>query len=204
MRGNLYVISAPAGAGKTTITNMLLNELNFLQRVITVTTRQKRVNEIDGVDYIFKTEEEFKQMIENGELLEYAIVHGNYYGTPRKQVEEYLSQGYDVVLVIDVQGMRQVKANFPEVITIFILPPSLKELITRMKVRGDDEKEIEKRIKTATSEIPAWKEYDYIVINDNLERATSSVKCIIVSNRLKKDKFDVRIIEDEEIRKYLV
>ncbi|MCX7761081.1 MAG: guanylate kinase [Hydrogenothermaceae bacterium] len=204
MRGNLYVISAPAGAGKTTITNMLLNELDFLQRVVTVTTRQKRVNEIDGVDYIFKTEEEFKQMIENGELLEYAVVHGNYYGTPRKQVEEYLSQGYDVVLVIDVQGMRQVKANFPEVITIFILPPSLKELIARMKVRGDDEREIEKRIKTATSELPAWKEYDYIVINDNLERATNSIKCIIVSNRLKRDKFDVRIIEDEEIRKYLV
>lgn len=204
MRGNLYVISAPAGAGKTIITNMLLNELDFLQRVVTVTTRQKRVNEIDGVDYIFKTEEEFKQMIENGELLEYAVVHGNYYGTPRKQVEEYLSQGYDVVLVIDVQGMRQVKANFPEVITIFILPPSLKELIARMKVRGDDEREIEKRIKTATSELPAWKEYDYIVINDNLERATNSIKCIIVSNRLKRDKFDVRIIEDEEIRKYLV
>ncbi|MEZ0324119.1 MAG: guanylate kinase [Hydrogenothermaceae bacterium] len=204
MRGNLYVISAPAGAGKTTITNMLLSELNFLQRIITVTTRQKRVNEIDGVDYIFKTEEEFKKMIENEEFLEYAVVHGNYYGTPKKSVEDLISKGFDVILVIDVQGMRQVKKNFPEVITIFILPPSLKELATRMKVRGESEVEIEKRIKTATSELPAWREYDYIVINDNLEKATNDIKCIIVSNRLRRDKFDCNLIEDEELRKYLV
>lgn len=204
MKGNLYVVSAPAGGGKTTIVNLLLQEVPYLKRVITYTTRSIRKNEIDGVDYIFKTKEEFENLIAQGAFLEYAKVHGNYYGTPKKDVETLLSQGYDVVLVIDVQGMRQVKVNFPELITIFILPPSIEELVNRMKIRGENSEEIEKRLQTAIGEIPAWKEYDYAVINDNLEKAKNEIKCIIVSNRLKKDKFDPYQLHDEKLRSYLL
>lgn len=204
MKGNLYVISSPAGAGKTTIVNLLTGELEFLKRVVTYTTRKKRKNEIDGVDYVFKTREDFESLMREDAFLEYATVHGNYYATPKREVFEYINQGYDVVLVIDVQGMRQIKKNFPQVITIFILPPSIEELIKRMKVRGEKEKEIEKRLKTASSEFPAWKEYDYIVVNDNLEKAKNEIKCIIVSNRLKREKFDIEKISDKNLVRYLV
>lgn len=204
MRGNLYVISSPAGGGKTTIVNLLLEELPFLKRVVTYTTRTKRKNEIDGVDYVFKTKEEFENLISAGAFLEYAVVHGNYYGSPRKEVEDYINQGYDVVLVIDVQGMRQVKSNFPQVITVFILPPSLEELVSRMKVRGESDEEIEKRLKTAYSEIPAWKEYDYVVVNDNLEDAKNQIKCIMTANRLRRDRFDTCQIKDETLKSIMV
>lgn len=204
MKGNLYVISSPAGGGKTTIVNLLLADLPFLKRVITYTTRTKRKNEIDGVDYVFKTKEEFENLISTGAFLEYALVHGNYYGSPRKEVEDYINQGYDVVLVIDVQGMRQVKSNFPEVITVFILPPSLEELVSRMKARGESDEEIDKRLKTAYSEIPAWKEYDYVVVNDNLEDAKNQIKCIITANRSRRDKFDASQIKDDTLRSLMV
>lgn len=204
MKGNLYVISSPAGGGKTTIVNLLLEELPFLRRVVTYTTRGIRKNEIDGVDYVFKSKEEFESLISRHAFLEYALVHGNYYGSPKKEVEDYLNQGYDVVLVIDVQGMRQVKVNFPQVITIFIMPPSIDELVNRMKVRGESQEEINKRLKTAYGEIPAWREYDYVVVNDNLEKAKNEIKCIITANRLKIDKFDITQIVDEKLRSYLV
>lgn len=204
MRGNLYVISSPAGAGKTTIVNILLEEIPFLRRIVTYTTRNKRKNEIDGVDYIFKTKEEFETLIKEDAFLEYALVHGNYYGTPKKEVDKLLDEGYDVVLVIDVQGMRQIKSKTSDLITIFILPPSIDELIARMKVRGETQEEIEKRLNTAKKEFPSWKEYDYIVINDNLEQAKNQIKCIIMSNRAKREKFSPSQILDETLRSYLV
>lgn len=204
MRGNLYVISSPAGAGKTTIVNILLEEIPFLRRIVTYTTRNKRKNEIDGVDYIFKTKEEFETLIKEDAFLEYALVHGNYYGTPKKEVDKLLDEGYDVVLVIDVQGMRQIKSKTSDLITIFILPPSIDELIARMKVRGETQEEIEKRLNTAKKEFPSWKDYDYIVINDNLEQAKNQIKCIIMSNRAKREKFSPSQILDETLRSYLV
>lgn len=204
MRGNLYVISSPAGAGKTTLVNILLEEIPFLRRIVTYTTRNKRKNEIDGVDYIFKTKEEFETLIKEDAFLEYALVHGNYYGTPKKEVDKLLDEGYDVVLVIDVQGMRQIKSKISDLITIFILPPSIDELIARMKVRGETQEEIEKRLNTAKKEFPSWKEYDYIVINDNLEQAKNQIKCIIMSNRAKREKFSPSQILDETLRSYLV
>lgn len=204
MRGNLYIISSPAGAGKTTLVNILLEEIPFLRRIVTYTTRNKRKNEIDGVDYIFKTKEEFETLIKEDAFLEHALVHGNYYGTPKKEVDKLLDEGYDVVLVIDVQGMRQIKSKISDLITIFILPPSIDELIARMKVRGETQEEIEKRLNTAKKEFPSWKEYDYIVINDNLEQAKNQIKCIIMSNRAKREKFSPSQISDETLRSYLI
>lgn len=204
MKGRLYIVSSPAGGGKTTIINLLLEELSFLRRVITYTTRQKRKNEIDGVDYVFIKKEEFERLIQENAFLEYALVHGNYYGTPKKDVFQLLEEGYDVVLVIDVQGMKQVKQIYPDVITIFILPPSLEELVNRMKLRGDSEQEIEKRLNTARKEIPFWKEYDYIVVNDNLLQAKDQIKCIITAERCKVSRFDLDNIKDESLKSLMI
>mgnify|MGYP001770636869 FL=1 len=204
MKGNLYIVSSPAGGGKTTIINLLLEELPFLRRVITYTSRQKRKNEIDGVDYIFVKKEEFEKLIKENAFLEYALVHGNYYGTPKKDVFQLLEKGYDVVLVIDVQGMKQVKQLYPEVITIFILPPSLEELVNRMKLRGESDQEIEKRLNTAKREIPFWKEYDYVVVNDNLIQAKDQIKCIITAERCRVSKFDLDNIKDESLRSLMI
>ncbi|MGC9120106.1 MAG: guanylate kinase [Sulfurihydrogenibium sp.] len=204
MKGNLYVISSPAGGGKTTIVNLLLQELNFLRRVITYTTRQKRKNEIDGVDYVFLKKEEFEKLISENAFLEYAVVHGNYYGTPKKETSELLEKGYDVLLVIDVQGMKQVKQIYPEVVTIFIIPPSIEELVNRMKLRGESVEDIEKRLKTAEKEIPHWKEYDYIVINDNLLEAKDSIKSIIIAERCRTKKFDLSLIKDEKLKSLMI
>lgn len=204
MKGNLFIISSPAGGGKTTITNLLLEELPFLKRVITYTTRKKRKNEIDGVDYVFLKKEEFENLISQNAFLEYALVHGNYYGTPKKEVFQLLEEGFDVILVIDVQGMKQIKQIYPAVITVFILPPSIDELINRMRLRGESEEEIQKRLDTAKKEIPYWKEYDYIVINDNLLEAKDKIKSIILAERCKSSKFDINIIKDEKLKSLMV
>lgn len=186
IKGELFIISSPAGAGKTTLTNLLLEEDEKLKRVITYTTRKKRKNEIDGVDYVFVTKEVFELMIKENAFLEYAIVHGNYYGTPKKETFELLNQGYDVILVIDVQGMKQIKSVIPEAISVFILPLSLKELESRMRIRGESEEEIQKRLETAEREIPHWKEYDYVIINENLLESKENLSHIIKSQRFKK------------------
>ena len=202
-KGELFILSSPAGGGKTTLANLLVKEIPNLKRVITCTTRKPRPGEKNGVDYYFLSKEEFEKRIKENDFLEYAIVHGNYYGTPKKEVEEELQKGFDLLLVIDVQGMRQIVSNKKDVVTIFILPPSFDELVRRMKERGDSEEEIEKRLKTAKKEIPAWKEYNYVVINDNLEKAKENIKYIILSNRLKTERFDVSQIKDEELKKLM-
>ena len=202
MRGELFVISAPAGGGKTTIVNMLLQEVPNLVRAITCTTRKPRDGEEDGKDYYFLTKDEFEEAIKNDEFLEYAKVHDNYYGTPKEEVERLLNEGKDVILVIDVQGMRQLREKI-ELNAIFILPPSLEELINRMKKRGEPEEEIKKRLETAKRELPAWKEYDYIVINDILEEAKENIKKIILSHRLKRERFDLSQIKDPMLRELL-
>ena len=202
MKGELFIISAPAGGGKTTIVNMLLKEVPNLERVITCTTRKPREGEKDKIDYFFLSKEEFEQGIKNGKFLEYAKVHDNYYGTPKDEVEKLLSEGKDLILVIDVQGMKQIKEK-TDIVSIFILPPSLDELINRMKKRGEPEEEIKKRLETAKREIPQWKYYDYIVINDVLEQAKEDIKSIILSRRLKRERFDINQIEDKKLRELL-
>ena len=202
-KGELFILSSPAGGGKTTLANLLIKEIPNLKRVITCTTRKPRPGEKNGVDYYFLSKEEFEKRIKENDFLEYAIVHGNYYGTPKKEVEEELQKGFDLLLVIDVQGMRQIVSNKKDVVTIFILPPSLDELVRRMKERGDSEEEIQKRLKTAKKEIPAWKEYNYVVINDNLDKAKENIKYIILSSRLKTERFDLYQIKDEELKKLM-
>jgi len=204
IKGELFIISSPAGAGKTTLTNLLLEEDEKLKRVITYTTRKKRKNEIDGVDYVFVTKEVFELMIKENAFLEYAIVHGNYYGTPKKETFELLNQGYDVILVIDVQGMKQIKSVIPEAISVFILPLSLKELESRMRIRGESEEEIQKRLETAEREIPHWKEYDYVIINENLLESKENLSHIIKSQRFKRQRFDLSLIKDDELRSLML
>ncbi|WP_457627057.1 guanylate kinase [Persephonella sp.] len=203
MKGELFILSSPAGGGKTTIASLLIKEIPKLKRVITCTTRKPRPGEKDGVDYYFLSVDEFERRIRENRFLEYAVVHGNYYGTPKDEVEEELLKGYDLLLVIDVQGMRQIKKARPETVTIFLLPPSLDELVRRMEHRGDSPEEIEKRLQTAKKEIPAWREYDYTVINDILERAKEDVKYIILSNRLKTERFNPEKIKDNSLRELM-
>ncbi|WP_297456652.1 guanylate kinase [Persephonella sp.] len=202
-KGELFILSSPAGGGKTTLANLLIQEIPNLKRVITCTTRKPRPGEKNGVDYYFLSREEFEKRIRENDFLEYAVVHGNYYGTPKKEVEDELQKGFDLLLVIDVQGMRQIVSNKKDVITIFILPPSLDELVKRMKERGDSEEEIQKRLETAKKEIPAWKEYNYVVINDNLDKAKENLKHIILSSRLKTNRFDLSQIKDEKLKKLM-
>ncbi|ACO04891.1 MAG TPA: guanylate kinase [Persephonella sp.] len=203
MRGEVYVLSSPAGGGKTTLSNLLLKEIPNLKKIVTCTTRKPRPGEKNGIDYIFLTKEQFEEKIKKGEFLEYAVVHGNYYGTPKDQVFSQIDNGNDVLLVIDVQGMRQIKSNMDNVITIFMIPPSIDELVNRMRRRGDSDQEIQRRLQTAMKEFPAWKEYDYIVINDILLEAKEAVKHIILSNRYKTSRFDLNKILDSRLRELM-
>ena len=182
-KGFVYILSAPSGTGKTTVGELLLKEIPYLERVITATTRKPREGEKDGVDYYFLSEEEFLKRIEKDYFLEWAKVYKYYYGTPKEEVERITSKGKDALLIIDVQGAFQVKKKLPNAIAIFLLPPSFEELKRRLLKRG--EKEIELRLEWAKSEIPCAKFFDYVVVNDVLERAVEEIKSITVANRRK-------------------
>lgn len=186
-RGLMFVLSSPSGAGKSTIAQLLLKEDDNLDLSVSVTTREKRSSEVDGVHYHFKTREEFEKMVEHEELLEWAEVHGNYYGTPRQFVEEKLANGTDVLFDIDVQGTHQINDKMPEdVATIFILPPSIAEMKSRLKRRAEDSDEvILRRMKTAVSELEAWPDYEYLVVNEDLETAFDQVKSILTAERMR-------------------
>jgi len=186
-RGLMFVLSSPSGAGKSTIAQLLLNEDDNLDLSVSVTTREKRSSEVDGVHYHFRTREQFEKMVEHEELLEWAEVHGNYYGTPRQFVEEKLQAGTDVLFDIDVQGTYQINEKMPEdVATIFILPPSIAEMKSRLKRRAEDSDEvILRRMKTAVSELEAWPDYEYLVVNEELEDAFDQVKSILTAERMR-------------------
>ena len=183
-KGVLLVVSGPSGAGKGTICQMLREQLPDLGYSISVTTRQPRVGEVDGKSYFFKTVPQVQDMIAKGELLEYAEVYGNYYGTPRKYVMEQLESRRDVLLEIDIQGALQIKKRFPEGVFVFIVPPSLDELSARIYKRGTDSKEvIERRMASAASELTYAAEYDYIIVNDIAEKAAKKVLTIMEAER---------------------
>ena len=183
-QGLLLVLSGPSGAGKGTICQMLREKLPDLAYSVSVTTRQARNGEVDGVNYFFKSVEEVKQMIAEGELLEYAEVYGNYYGTPRSYVMELLNQGKDVILEIDIQGAMQIKKRFPDGVFVFIVPPSLDELCSRIYKRGTDSEDvIKRRLASATGELAYANEYDYIVVTDVAQKATSKVLTIMEAER---------------------
>ncbi len=185
-RGDLFVVSAPSGAGKSTILKAVLADISGIAFSISHTTRPQRPGERDGVDYFFVSQPRFQEMIEQGAFLEWALVHGNYYGTSRVFVEEMLSRGEDIVLDIDVQGAFQIKEKLPEAVLIFVAPPSLNELERRLRRRGtEDDATIELRLFNAVSEIKAIPSYDYVVVNDLLDKAVEDMKTIILSRRLK-------------------
>ena len=181
----LFVISAPSGAGKTTLIKSLLeNSSRNLRLGISCTTRSKRKNEINGESYFFKTKTEFAEMVKNGDLLESAEVFGNLYGTPKKWVQEQLSQDVDIILELDWQGAKQMKENYPDAVLIFILPPSLKALQERLNKRNhDSEGDIEKRLAQAKIEITNGSSFDQVIINDNFELAINDLNLIIHLNK---------------------
>ena len=184
-KGVLLIISGPSGSGKGTIVEQLVSELGYCVS-ISATTRNPRPNEKDGIHYFFKTEEEFEKMIDNGELLEHAAFCGNYYGTPKKYVEEQLESGKNIILEIEVQGALQVKKKYNDAVLIFTMPPTLTELRRRLEFRGTETKEvIDARINRAEEELEFLPDYDYIVINDTVDEAVKDVDCIVKAERMK-------------------
>lgn len=187
-KGILFVLSGPSGVGKGTVRKAIMEKKDLnLHYSISVTTRKPREGEVDGVDYFFKTREEFQQMIENDELLEWAEYVGNYYGTPIGYVQEMLAKGNDVLLEIEVQGALQVKKRFPEAVFIFLMPPSFTELRNRITNRGTEEdKLIDDRMIVAKKEIAQMIHYDYIVENDIVDLACERIKSIICAEHYRK------------------
>jgi len=183
-RGTLIVVSAPSGAGKSSLAERVLKRIGDLRFSISYTTREPRGLEQDGVDYYFVSEDEFLAMRERNEFLECAEVHGCLYGTHEKPVEELLSQGLDVMLDIDVQGAEQVRRRVPEAILIFIMPPSWEVLEARLRARNlNAPDDIERRLRNAAIEVQLYERFDYVVLNDDLDRALALLEAIIVAER---------------------
>jgi guanylate kinase len=187
-RGLMLVLSSPSGAGKTTLTRRLLASDPGLRLSISVTTRPPRPGEREGVDYLFRSNDDFGIMVNKDEFLEHAKVFGNYYGTPRAPVEEAIEAGIDVIFDVDWQGTQQLKQKaHDDLVSVFVLPPSMRALELRLRARGQDRGEvIAERMARAEAEISHWPEYDYIIINDDIDRAESEVRAILVAERLKR------------------
>ncbi|GIP32947.1 guanylate kinase [Paenibacillus sp. J2TS4] len=189
-RGILIVLSGPSGVGKGTVCSALRAMSKDLVYSVSATTRLPRDGEVDGVNYFFKTREQFQTMIKQDELLEWAEYVGNYYGTPKDFVERTLNEGKDIILEIEVQGALKVKEKFPEGIFIFLLPPSLDELQNRIVTRGTESEEtIRQRMSAAIDEISLSEHYDYIIVNDRVESACHRIQSIIVAEHCKQQRF---------------
>jgi len=189
-RGLMLVLSSPSGAGKSTIARNLLESDSGLELSVSVTTRARRGSEIEGVHYYFRSAREFEVLRDSDQLLEWAEVHGNFYATPRQPAEAAMAEGRDMLFDIDWQGALQLKDRMrADIVSIFILPPSMKELKMRLKRRAEDQDGvIEARLANARVEIEHWRDYDYVVINDDLDRAFSEVRAIVTAERLRRDR----------------
>ncbi len=187
-KGILFVVSAPAGCGKDTILEQMFKKTENVCYSVSATTRAPREGEVNGVHYHFMTREQFVEMIKDDAVLEYTEYCGNYYGTPRKAVEDMLSEGKDVILKIEVEGAMNIKRLFPESKLVFILPPSLAELERRLRKRGTEtEEKIIERTAQAKNELEFAKDYDYLLVNGELEKAVDDLICIIRAEHLRKD-----------------
>lgn len=179
-KGFLIVVSGPSGAGKGTVCTAFLKEQEDVAYSVSATTREPRTGEQEGVNYYFLSRGEFEAMIENGELLEWAEVYGNYYGTPLKKIEEKLSKGQDILLEIDTQGALNVQKKFPNGVYVFILPPSIEELAKRLRGRGTDSEEaMERRLAAAAGEIAVAREYAYTIVNDTVKHSVQTLAAIV-------------------------
>ncbi len=189
-RGLLIVLSSPSGAGKTTISRMLMESDGEVTMSVSATTRPKRPGETDDVDYHFVDDAEFDRMIQSGEFVEWAPVFGHRYGTPKNPVKDALRAGRDILFDIDWQGTQQLQAAMGEdLVTIFILPPSMKELERRLRVRGTDSQQvIDERMSRAASEISHWPEYEYVLLNNDADECLDQVRSIVAAERLKRQR----------------
>jgi guanylate kinase len=188
-KGELFIISAPSGAGKTTLCRKLTAVVPCLKHSISYTTRARRKGERNNVHYTFISEKKFKAMIHKGEFVEWAVVHGNLYGTSIQRLRGLMKRGYDIIFDIDTQGALQMKRKMGEAVYIFILPPSMHVLKKRLTSRmSDTAGEIERRVKRAREEILSYRNYDYIVINDDLRKALKELESIVIAKRLKVDR----------------
>lgn len=196
-KGILIVLSGPSGVGKGTVRKAIFSQENTsFEYSISMTTRAPRAGEVDGVDYFFKTREEFESLIEQGKLLEYAEFVGNYYGTPVDYVRETMDRGKDVFLEIEVQGARQVRQKFPDGLFIFLAPPSLKELKNRIITRGTESEEIiNNRLKVAKEEIEMMHLYDYVVENDEIHHAVEKINAIVIAEHCRRERVQPKYLK---------
>jgi len=190
-RGSVFVVSAPSGAGKTTLCQAVTRRVSRIRHSVSYTTRPRRAQEVDGVHYSFVDEEEFRTMVAEGEFVEWAQVHNHFYGTSRRRLDETLNGGDDILLDIDVQGARQLKHGIPESILIFILPPSPEELERRLVGRGSDSGDtIQGRLTRARDEISEYRNYRYVIVNDDFDRALAALEAIITAERAAVNRVD--------------
>ncbi|PST21052.1 guanylate kinase [Rhizobium sp. JAB6] len=189
-RGLMLAISSPSGAGKSTIARTLLDRDKQVSLSVSVTTRQRRPSEIEGVHYHFVSQREFERLRDSDSLLEWAEVHGNFYGTPREPVETAMAEGRDMLFDIDWQGAQQLQEKMPaDVVSIFVLPPTMTELQSRLHRRAEDSEEvIAMRLANSRAEIAHWREYDYVIVNDDLNVAFDAVQSIVKAERLRRDR----------------
>ncbi len=199
-KGLLIVVSGPSGAGKDTIVNEVVKRKNINAWIsISMTSRSPRGQEENGKEYFFVTREEFEENISKNNFLEYAEYNGNYYGTPKHKIEEYLNKGIDVILIIEIQGALQIKELIPEALFIFIMPPSMEELKKRLIARGTDSPDkIISRFKTAYQEINEVTKYNYVVVNDDLENAVDKVSAILLSEKCRVDRIEEVFLNSNE------
>ena len=194
MKISVFIISAPSGSGKSTLVHRLLETVPGVRFSISFTTRPRRPTEVDGRDYVFISREEFEARLARNEFLEYAEVFGNYYGTHRSSFEQAVQEGKDLVLDIDVQGARQLKVAIPEAISIFVLPPSREVLEQRLRARSQDSEEvIRRRLKGAAEEVRNYTQYDYVLINRELDESSARLASLVRAERLRKARMEEEV-----------
>jgi len=196
-KGLLFVVSAPSGAGKTSLCRAITASLENLTHSISYATRKPRSGEIDGRDYYFVSQERFQEMIQAGDFAEWAEVHSNFYGTSRRVLDDMILKGLDVILDIDTQGAKQIKAKYDSAVFIFIMPPSLDILEERLRNRkSDHEDEIRKRMQRSREEIRDYAMYDYIIVNRDFDRALTELRSIVISERCRTRLMDTTVVEE--------